>query len=524
MHRLLRGRTAAAALVTGSSLLAARAAAATESAEQLGGTRGEVVSNWSATHEASPEVYFEPDSPALVERILHFMHEAGRRVRVVGSALSPNGIGLSNDAMLNMAHCDAIVSVDAKAKQVTVRAGARVKEVVEALRPYGLTLQNYASIAEQQIGGFIQVGAHGTGASIPPVDEQVVAMTLITPALGAIQLSADCEPSLFRLARVGLGALGVVSEVTLQCVPAHKLVQRTFVESRAEVVKNHEKHLAHQHMRYMWIPHTDTVVVVTCDPLPAGDHKLSVPEVDEFHATAPLRELLVKRTASVSHEDARSMNFAQLRDALLALDPLSKAHVVEVNKAEALFWERSQGERIDWSDRILGFECGGQQWVSEVALPCGKVGASDGRDLAYMQDLLDMIESSDIPAPAPIEQRWTRRSSSPMSPAHSPHPNDLHTWVGIIMYLPTEEASVRDAITRRFWEYNAMCRRELWSKYDAHQHWAKIEMPDDAEERCNMKRRLHARFPMAEFNEVRRVLDPKGILTNELLDQIFSEP
>ena len=55
------------------------------------------------------------------------------------------------------------------------------------------------------------------------------------------------------------------------------------------------------------------------------------------------------------------------------------------------------------------------------------------------------------------------------------------------MYLPTEEASVRDAITRRFWEYNAMCRRELWSKYDAHQHWAKIEMPDDAEERCNMK-------------------------------------
>lgn len=62
-------------------------------------------------------------------------------------------------------------------------------QVVEALRPYGLTLQNFASIREQAIGGFIQVGAHGTGASIPPVDEQVVAMKLVTPACGTLELS-----------------------------------------------------------------------------------------------------------------------------------------------------------------------------------------------------------------------------------------------------------------------------------------------------------------------------------------------
>ena len=65
-------------------------------------------------------------------------------------------------------------------------------QVVEALRPHGLTLQNFASIREQAIGGFIQVGAHGTGARIPPVDEQVVAMKLVTPALGTLQLSEVC--------------------------------------------------------------------------------------------------------------------------------------------------------------------------------------------------------------------------------------------------------------------------------------------------------------------------------------------
>lgn len=62
-------------------------------------------------------------------------------------------------------------------------------QVVEALRPHGLTLQNFASIREQTMGGFTQVGSHGSGATVPPVDEQVVSMKLVTPAKGCLQLS-----------------------------------------------------------------------------------------------------------------------------------------------------------------------------------------------------------------------------------------------------------------------------------------------------------------------------------------------
>ena len=65
-------------------------------------------------------------------------------------------------------------------------------QVVAALKPHGLTLQNFASIKEQTIGGFTQAGCHGTGARIPPVDEQVVAMRLVTPAKGCLDLSAVC--------------------------------------------------------------------------------------------------------------------------------------------------------------------------------------------------------------------------------------------------------------------------------------------------------------------------------------------
>ena len=74
-----------------------------------------------------------------------------------------------------------------------------------------------------------QVSAHGTGASIPPVDEQVVRLRLVTPAMGSLELSSSQSPRLFRLAKVGLGLLGVVSELTLQCVDAHELLEQTYV-------------------------------------------------------------------------------------------------------------------------------------------------------------------------------------------------------------------------------------------------------------------------------------------------------
>lgn len=90
------------------------------------------------------------------------------------------------------------------------------------------------------------MSAHGTGATIPPVDEQVVALKLVTPALGTLELSDDpsrtpdpARRELFRMARVGLGCLGAVTELTLQCVPAHRLEERTFAATTAEVKKNH---------------------------------------------------------------------------------------------------------------------------------------------------------------------------------------------------------------------------------------------------------------------------------------------
>lgn len=231
--------------------------------------------------------------------------------------------------------------------------------------------------------------------------------------------------------QVGLGMQGIVAEVTLQCVPAHQLVEKTWVSTMAEITSQHTKLLReNRHLRYMWIPYTDTVVVVASNPKKSwyslGSEPKQTQGLPDELRLAPMRKLLEElRPRTDGDLSLDSMSLPTLRDELLKIDPLNTKHIRRVNAAEADCWKMSQGVRIDWTDNVLGFECGGQQWVSEVAFPAGTVQAPNGVDIEYTKQLLKLIEENNIPAPAPLEQRWTSASSSPMSPASSPNPNQL---------------------------------------------------------------------------------------------------
>jgi len=490
--------------------------------------------NWSNTHECKPAAFHQPDSLEELERLVAAAHRDGRNLRPIGSALSPNGAAFSSAELVSVAMMDRVVKVDPSNGQVTVQAGARVSQVTEAIKPYGLVLQNFASIAEQQVGGFMQVGAHGTGARLPPVDEQVVGMTIVTPGMGTLRLSEDADPELFRMAKVAMGSLGVVAEATLQCVPAHQLVEKTFVASRAFVAANHAQLLRdHKHIRFMWIPYTDAVVVVGSNPLEPGQDpkklEKSVKQMSEYKKVAPLRDLLLKSAPEMNtwarRGEVAAMNFAQLRDALLALAPLDTEFVKRVNAAEAQFWRNNEGVRVDWSHRVLGFECGGEQWVSEVAFPAGTLSEPSKADMGFMADVLELIEKEGLPAPAPIEQRWTSSSTATMSIASSPNqPDAMHSWVGIIMYLPTSDPAQRSEITARFNHYKQLCMDRIWEKYGAVEHWAKVEVPATSGGVTQLQERLQKRFPVDEFNRARARLDPKNILSNELVDTLFPRP
>ena len=199
-----------------------------------------------------------------------------------------------------------------------------------------------------------------------------------------------------------------------------------------------------------------------------------------------------------------------------------------VNQAEASYWAQAQGERVGDSTDILGFDCGGEQWVLEVCFPMGSLSNETYADITFVRELLELVETHGIPAPGPIEQRlvwyrgalitgttrrflwmfdtyapcvclcvcrlcvfscaccvvfwrydprWTARSTSPMSPAYSVDPQEKFCWVGIIMYTPSGQSQEqRENIRRAFVNYGKALE-PLLLKYKAQVHWAKLEPP-----------------------------------------------
>ncbi len=551
---------------------------------------GQIITNWSNTHQCNPTHLYEPKSSQEVLRLLQYLHRKGwEKARPIGTALSPNGIGMSDQSLISMHSLD-YVEVDPENRLVTVGAGVRVSEVLKALEKHNLTLQNFSSIQEQQLAGWTQVAAHGTGCTLPTVDEMIVRMKLATATEGLMTLSQQSNPALFSMAKVGLGALGVVTELTLQCVPKHTLLEHTFTLPLKDIGKDHLQRLKeYRHVRYMWLPYTTEVVVVVSNPTGDGvernDPAKAIVENWEKSAisssqdlpTKPLYELLLKcekdsqssqQTQQERELSVKQLSFSQLRDRLLDFAPLDLKHIQAVNQAESEFWKRCTGSRQDDSTKILGFDCGGEQFVFEVCFPIGpvlkdSVTKGSSKDIEFVQKLMKLIEKHQIPAHCPIEQRWTARSTAKMSPAYSQDPDEVFSWVGIIMYLPPHQIPLeREEITKQFQRYTQLIQ-PLLEEYNAHCHWAKIELPKDYEnsntpnsqavgksetntsswwsrifgsssntdvlvmdERTRlriMKERIKAKFPVEEFNAYRKVLDPKGILSNKLIDSLFND-
>eukprot|EP00884_Botryococcus_braunii_P015250 jgi/Botrbrau1/2408/Bobra.0395s0037.1 len=270
-----------------------------------------------------------------------------------------------------------------------------------------------------------------------------------------------------------------------------------------------------QHIRYHYYPYTNDVVVVTNNPVPEGT---PLPRPRREYTEEERRHALLELLREVQPEEVESssiasMSSAGLRCHLLGFNSLDRDWVARINRAEAEYWRRSEGYRLGWSDQLLGFDCGGQQWVLEAALPTGSLRSPNKADLRFVEELLRRLEGESVPAPAPIEQRWSAVSTSRMSPASAPPgaPRDtVASWVGIIMYLPDfehdPEHTLRDKITHSFFDY---CRlmEEVMEPYGATEHWAKIEV-DHFQDIEAVRQRLAKRYPRSRLQRPAAAFGP----------------
>src|SRR5207302_9977697 len=107
--------------------------------------------------------------------------------------------------------------------RVRVQAGITIRELGRELDARGLALENVGDIDAQTLAGAISTATHGTGARLRNLSSQVRELTLVLADGSTLAVSAEREPEIFRAARVGLGALGVIAEATIRCVPAFTL-------------------------------------------------------------------------------------------------------------------------------------------------------------------------------------------------------------------------------------------------------------------------------------------------------------
>lgn len=222
-----------------------------------------VFTNWAGTHRCTPERWHEPASEAELAAVVKAATDAGERVRVVGAGHSWNAIVLTDAHLVSLDRMNRLIEVDTQAGTARMDGGIRLKDLIVALDAHGMALSNVGSVTEQSIAGATATGTHGSGASHGNLASRICALRLVT-ASGEVLALSEADGDRFLAARLGLGALGVVSELTLRVEARYELEERAFGLTFDEAV-DQAATLAEQYeyVKLWWLPHTDRVQVYT---------------------------------------------------------------------------------------------------------------------------------------------------------------------------------------------------------------------------------------------------------------------
>ncbi len=229
--------------------------------------------NWSGTYAVTPARMRYPSSPAEVVSEVCRAAEDDLSVKAVGSGHSFTDIAVTRGVMLNLSKLTGILRADRTSGLVTVAAGTVLRDLNRDLWPLGLSMTNLGGTDAQTIAGAIATGTHGTGKRFGGLASQVRGLQLVTAAGQLLDCSAKRHPDLFAAARVGLGALGIITAVTLQCEPAfvlHAREESADYDDLLEVLPSLE---LRDHFEFYWFPHTRRVLTKLNTRLP-GDTPL----------------------------------------------------------------------------------------------------------------------------------------------------------------------------------------------------------------------------------------------------------
>ncbi|MFB8347686.1 D-arabinono-1,4-lactone oxidase [Streptomyces niveus] len=213
--------------------------------------------NWAGNVSARPTRTSSPASVAELAEAVVRAAEDGLRVKAVGTGHSFTSAAATDGLLIRPDLLTGIRAIDRKAGTVTVEAGTPLKRLNEALAREGLSLTNMGDIMDQTVAGATSTGTHGTGRESASIAAQIRALELVTADGSVLTCSPDENPDIFASARIGLGALGVVSAITFAVEPVFLLTAREEPMSFDRVTSEFDALVAeNEHFEFYWFPHT----------------------------------------------------------------------------------------------------------------------------------------------------------------------------------------------------------------------------------------------------------------------------
>ena len=214
--------------------------------------------NWAGNQVARPARVSIPRSTEDVAAAVRDAGDSGLTIRMAGTGHSFTPAAVTDGLLLRPDGLRRVRSVDPEAGLVTVEAGCPLRDLNVMLATHGLSLANLGDIQEQTVAGAIQTGTHGTGRDLASIAAQVAGLELVLGDGAVLTCSETKDRELFDAARVGLGALGVLTAVTFRVVPGFLLEAREEPMRWDEVIARLDELTAdNEHFEFYWFPHTE---------------------------------------------------------------------------------------------------------------------------------------------------------------------------------------------------------------------------------------------------------------------------
>ncbi|MBT8220756.1 MAG: FAD-binding protein [Bacteroidia bacterium] len=426
-----------------------------------------VMENWSGNITWEPGEVAYPETEEDIQNIVIQAANDGRKIRTIGTRHSFNPLFVTEDILLSLDNYQGLVEVDKQANLVTVKGGTKLSELGELLFLQGLAMENQGDIDAQSIAGTISTGTHGTGLAFGTISTQVARIKLINGKGEIVTCSEEEDRDLFKAAQVSLGMLGVITEVTLRCVPAYRLELQNRQESLEDVLNEFDARInANRNFEFYFFPYSKKVWTKTLNLAVDIPHKVTW--FNDF-----TENVLENRMFSVLCEYARRFPSRTARVARI-----SASMIPNVRKVY-------QSHRVYATKRLVRFN------EMEYNVPLEAHGA-------VVSEMRKAIDKHRFRVHFPVENRVVKGDDIYLSPAYERD----SAYIACHVYHKKDYQPYFEAM------------EEIFRDHGGRPHWGKMHTLKQSD--------LADLYPRLEdFRKQQKAMDPNGLFDNPYLNLLF---